>query len=481
MSTVLWLGLLIGAALLLKAYLQDRQQTTHTLLRNYPVLGRARYQLEHLGIFLRQYFFAMDREELPFNRAQRSWVYRAAKNLDNTVAFGSTKIATVPGTVRFLNAPFARLDEECQETPPLTFGPGCRQPYEAKSFFHLSGMSYGALSDVAIRALGLGAAKAGCWINTGEGGLAPLHLESGADIVFQVGTAKYGVRTAEGRLDEAKLAALAQHRQVRMFEIKLSQGAKPGKGGVLPGAKVTPAIARVRGIPEGQDSLSPNRHPEITDVPSCLDFVARVREITGKPTGLKFVLGSDAWLQTLCDEIKRRGLESAPDFLSLDSGDGGTGAAPMGLLDDVGLLLRDSLPLVDNALRAAGLRDRIRLIASGKLITPTDVAFALCLGADVCVTARGFMFSLGCIQALQCNQNTCPTGITTHDPRLQRGLVPSDKAERVAHYHRNLVKEVEQLAHACGLPDARAFERHHASVVQASGVPVNVAALYPRP
>lgn len=481
MSTVLWLGLLIGAALLLKAYLQDRQQTAHTLLRNYPVLGRARYQLEHLGIFLRQYFFAMDREEMPFNRAQRSWVYRAAKNLDNTVAFGSTKIATTPGTVRFLNAPFARLDEECQETPPLTFGPGCRQPYEAKSFFHMSGMSYGALSDVAIRALGLGAAKAGCWVNTGEGGLAPLHLESGADIVFQVGTAKYGVRTAEGRLDEAKLAAIAQHRQVRMFEIKLSQGAKPGKGGVLPGAKVTPAIARVRGIPEGRDSLSPNRHPEITDVPSCLDFVARVRDLTGKPTGLKFVLGSDAWLQTLCDEIKRRGLASAPDFLSLDSGDGGTGAAPMGLLDDVGLLLRDGLPLVDNALRAAGLRDRIKLIASGKLITPTDVAFALCLGADVCVTARGFMFSLGCIQALQCNQNTCPTGITTHDPRLQRGLVPSDKAERVAHYHRSLVKEVEQLAHACGLPDARAFERHHASVVQASGVPVNVATLYPRP
>ena len=481
MSTVLWLGLLLGAALLLKAYLQDRQQTAHTLLLNCPVLGRARYQLEHLGIFLRQYFFAMDREEMPFNRAQRSWVYRAAKNLDNTVAFGSTKIATTPGTVSFLNAPFARLDEECQETPPLTFGPGCRQPYEAKSFFHMSGMSYGALSDVAIRALGLGAAKAGCWVNTGEGGLAPLHLESGADIVFQVGTAKYGVRTAEGRLNEAKLAAIAQHRQVRMFEIKLSQGAKPGKGGVLPGAKVTLAIARVRGIPEGRDSLSPNRHPEITDVPSCLDFVTQVREITGKPTGLKFVLGSDAWLQTLCDEIKRRGLESAPDFLSLDSGDGGTGAAPMGLLDDVGLLLRDSLPLVDNALRAAGLRDRIRLIASGKLITPTDVAFALCLGADVCVTARGFMFSLGCIQALQCNQNTCPTGITTHDPRLQRGLVPSDKAERVAHYHRNLVKEVEQLAHACGLPDARAFERHHASVVQASGVPVNVAALYPRP
>lgn len=481
MSTVLWLGLLIGAALLLKAYLQDRQQTAHTLLRNYPVLGRARYQLEHLGIFLRQYFFAMDREEMPFNRAQRSWVYRAAKNLDNTVAFGSTKIAATPGTVRFLNAPFARLDEECQETPPLTFGPGCRQPYEAKSFFHMSGMSYGALSDVAIRALGLGAAKAGCWVNTGEGGLAPLHLESGADIVFQMGTAKYGVRTAEGRLDEAKLAALAQHRQVRMFEVKLSQGAKPGKGGVLPGAKVTQTIARVRGIPEGRDSLSPNRHPEITDVPSCLDFVTRVREITGKPTGLKFVLGSDAWLQIFCDEIKRRGVESAPDFLSLDCGDGGTGAAPMGLLDDVGLLLRDSLPLVDNALRAAGLRDRIRLIASGKLITPTDVAFALCLGADVCVTARGFMFSLGCIQALQCNQNTCPTGITTHDPRLQRGLVPSDKAERVAHYHRNLVKEVEQLAHACGLSDARAFERHHASVAQASGGPVNVAALYPRP
>jgi glutamate synthase domain-containing protein 2 len=481
MSTLLWLLLIVGAALLLKAYLEDRQQTTHTLLRNYPILGRARYQLEHLGIYLRQYFFAMDREEMPFNRAQRSWVYRAAKNLDNTVAFGSTKNATVPGTVRFLNAPFARLDEDCQASPALRFGPFCRQPYEAQGFFHMSGMSYGALSDVAIRALGLGAAKAGCWINTGEGGLAPIHLESGADIVFQLGTAKYGVRTASGALDEDKLLTVAKHRQVKMFEIKLSQGAKPGKGGVLPGAKVTPAIARVRGIPEGQDSLSPNRHREITDVPSCLDFLARVREITGKPTGLKFVLGSEAWLTTLCEEIHRRGIESAPDFLTLDSGDGGTGAAPMALLDDVGLLLRDSLPLVDNTLRASGLRDRVRVIASGKLITPTDVAFALCLGADICVTARGFMFSLGCIQALQCNQNTCPTGITTHDPRLQRGLVPSDKAERVVHYHHNLVKEVEQLAHACGLPDARAFQRQHASVVQANGVPVNVSALYPLP
>jgi glutamate synthase domain-containing protein 2 len=266
-----------------------------------------------------------------------------------------------------------------------------------------------------------------------------------------------------------------------MFEIKLSQGAKPGKGGILPGAKVTAEIAAIRGIPEGRDSISPNRHPEIDSVGDILDFLAHVREVTGKPVGFKSVIGAYGWLISLCDEINRRGAESAPDFITVDSGDGGTGAAPMPLMDNVGLLVRESLPMVADILHAHGLRDRIRLIASGKLVTPSGVAWALCAGADFVVSARGFMFSLGCIQALKCNKNTCPTGITTHNPRLQRGLDPADKAVRVANYCRNMVHEVEVIAHSCGVPEPRLLRRYHVRIVQADGSSVPLDVLHPWP
>jgi glutamate synthase domain-containing protein 2 len=423
----------------------------------------------------------MDREELPFNRAQRSWVYRAAKNIDNTVAFGSTVDIHRPGSVIFVSSLFPPLEQETTPPEPVTLGPFCRQPYTTRAIFNISAMSYGALSQPAARALSLGAAKAGCWLNTGEGGLAPAHLAGGCDVVFQIGTAKYGVRGEDGLLSEPRLRELAALEQVRMFEIKLSQGAKPGKGGILPAVKVTPEIAAIRGIPAGQDSLSPNRHPDINNLDDLLDQIARIRDITGKPVGFKTVIGSLDWLDQLCANVLRRGVESAPDFITIDSAEGGSGAAPMPLMDGVGMLLSDSLPAVIDRLTAWGLRDRIKVIASGKLINPRGAAWALAVGADFVNSARGFMFALGCIQAMQCNKNTCPTGVTTHDPHLQRGLVPEDKAERVAHFARNMEKEIAMIAHSCGLPQPRALRRQHARLMVENGRSIGLDELYPPP
>ncbi len=473
--------LLIGLAVLgvVVIYIHDVRQTRHAILRNYPVIGHFRYLFEHLGEFFRQYFFAMDREELPFNRAQRSWCYRAAKNLDNTVAFGSTRDLRPPGTIMFVNCPFPTLDEDAVEPGPVTVGPYCRTPYTTSSFFNISGMSFGAISKPAVLALSNGARMAGCWLNTGEGGMSPYHLEGGADIIFQIGTAKYGVRDAEGNLSEQKLQEVAGHKQVRMIEIKLSQGAKPGKGGILPGGKVTPEIANIRGIPVGHDSISPNRHLDIESNSELLDQIEHIRRITGKPVGIKAVLGAVGWLDNLFEEINSRGIESAPDFFTVDSADGGTGAAPMPLIDGVGLPLRESLPLLVDKLCEYGLRERVKVIASGKLVTPTNVAWALCVGADFINSARGFMFALGCIQALQCNKNTCPTGITTHDLDLQKGLNPEDKAVRVMYYQKNMVKEVGIIAHSCGVREPRQLRRHHARIVTETGLSIPLNKLHP--
>lgn len=460
-------------------FVVDIRQTQHAIRRNFPVIGRLRYAFEHLGVFFRQYFFAMDREEMPFNRAQRTWVYRAAKNLDNTQPFGSTRDLRPAGTILFANATFPSLQPSPARAAPVVVGPDCAEPYEAGSLFNISAMSYGAISGVAVRALSNGARMAGCWMNTGEGGLSGHHLAGGADIVFQIGTAKYGVRDAAGRLDEARLRRIAANPQVRMFEIKLSQGAKPGKGGILPAAKVSAEIAAIRGIPMGEASLSPSRHPEIDTTGHLLDFVDRVRRLTGKPTGFKLVLGDPDWLDELCSEIRRRGVESAPDFITIDSGDGGTGAAPLSLMDYVGLPIQESLPLAVDTLTASGLRGRIRIIASGKLITPADVAWALCVGADFVNSARGFMFALGCIQSMQCNKNTCAAGIATQNPRLQRGLDPVDKGERVRHYVENVVQEVGIIAHACGVEDPRQLRREHCRIVSGSGRSVPLSELYP--
>lgn len=321
-------------------YVIDVTQTRHAVRRNYPVIGRFRYFFEYLGEFFRQYFFAMEREELPFNRAQRSWAYRAAKNVDTTVAFGSTRDLRAPGTVIFVNCPYPTLEEDAVEGPPMLIGPHCRLPYLARSFYNISAMSYGSISRPAVLALSRGARQAGIWMNTGEGGLSPYHLEGAADIVFQIGTAKYGVRDLDGNLDDGKLRQVCGHEQVRMVEIKLSQGAKPGKGGILPGAKVTAEVAAIRGIRAGEDSLSPNRHPDIDGNDDLLDTIAHVRDLTGKPVGFKAVIGDPDWLDDLFTAILRRGSVSAPDFITVDSAEGGTGAAPLPLIDDMGLPLR---------------------------------------------------------------------------------------------------------------------------------------------
>ncbi len=470
------IGLLL--LLVIAVYIADTIQTKHAIRHNYPVIGRFRYWFEEMGVFLRQYFFAMDREELPFNRAERAWVYRAAKNISNTTAFGSTRDLRSSGTILFSNCPYPTLDKDSADVTEVTIGISCSQPYTTKSLFNISGMSYGAISKPAVLALSNGARMAGCWMNTGEGGLSPYHLEGGADIVFQIGTAKFGVSNEHGLLSAEKLKAVANHQQVKMFEIKLSQGAKPGKGGMLPGSKVTAEIAKIRGINAGEDSISPNRHIDINNESELLDMINFVRDSTGKPTGIKAVIGAYGWVNDLCLAIKKRGIDSAPDFITIDSADGGTGAAPMSLIDYMGLPLRESLPLVVDIIKYHELHDRIKIIASGKMLTPADVAWALCTGADFITSARGFLFSLGCIQALQCNKNTCPTGITTHDRKLQSGLNAILKAVRVKNYVNNMVKEVGVIAHSCGVDEPRELQRFHARMVTQNGISLPLNEIY---
>lgn len=477
------LGVLVALALflgLLSWFLRDVTQKRHTVLRNFPVIGHLRFFFEHLGEYFRQYFFLNDREEMPFNRATRAWVYRLAKDEGGIIGFGSTYNNQENGAIIFVNDPFPVLEEDKLPTPPLVIGEGwCQHPFVAKSMVNISAMSYGAISSPAVQALSRGAATAGCWMDTGEGGLSPYHLEGGADIIFQLGTAKYGVRDAAGDIDPKKLKEMAAHESVRAFEIKLSQGAKPGKGGVLPAGKVTPEIAMIRGIPVGQDSLSPNRHRDIANVEQLLDKIEWVRDLTGKPVGIKTAIGGWQLMHDLAEAIQRRGLHSAPDFLVIDGGEGGSGAAPQALADHMSLSIMEGLPRVVDVLVETGLRDRLRLVAAGKLVTPAKAAWALACGADFVNTARGFMFSLGCIQALRCHTNTCPTGVATHNPRLQRGLVVEDKAVRVAQYAQNMNKEIAMIAHSCGLRHPRELRREHVRIVQPNGLSIALSTLYP--
>lgn len=485
-STILhWMSIafimLIGTlfALTIVVYFIDRFQTEHAIRHNYPVIARFRYLFEYLGKFLRQYMFAADQDEWPFNRAQRSWVYRAAKNLATTQSFGSTRNINFPGKILFTNCAFPTLEKDSVTSPPLIIGENCKHPYRAESFFNISGMSYGALSRPAILALSKGAKQASCWLNSGEGGVTPYHLEGGGDIVAQIGTAKYGYRDKNGNLSNEKLREVAGNEQVKMFEIKMSQGAKPGKGGILPGNKVTQEIADIRGIPVGEASLSPNRHPDINSNKELLGMIHQVRDVTCKPVGFKFVMGTPEWINQLCEEMVEMGEDYIPDFITIDGGEGGTGSAPVALMDDVGLPLGEALPVVIDTLKQYGLRNRVKVIASGKLINPTMVAWALAIGADFIVSARGFMFSLGCIQAMQCHKDTCPTGVTTHNKRLQSGLNPAVKSKRVASYHNNLVNEVALIAHSCGVSEPRQLSRSYVRKVQATGKSIAFSEIYP--
>ena len=432
-------------------YIKDKL-SSNSIHRNYPVLGHMRYILKELGVFLRSYFFAADREELPFNRFQRDFVNNMADNKGGVIAFGSS----YDGGISFANSPYPKLDEDVLHVKSVIFGPDTKYPYLTDSYFNISGTSYGSMSGAAIQALSAGARIAGAWHNTGEGGFSPYHKAGGGDTVFQIGTANYGVRNKDGSLSYTKLTELAKDDQIKMFEIKLSQGAKPGKGGILPGAKVTETIAETRGIPVGEDSISPNRRTDVSNASELCDLIDRVKSATGKPVGIKFVLGTQQDLVDMLNAFVKRDIY--PSFITLDSADGGTGAAPAALMDHVGMCIKESLPILMAQLRQQGLDSKILVCTSGKLITPADIAWALAQGAVAVNTARGPMFALGCIQALQCDKNTCPTGITTQNKKLVKGLKPDVKSVRVANYLTNTKKQVGYIAHSTGANCARSID-----------------------
>ena len=472
----------LAATVVVIVAVRDLTQRRHTLRRNFPVIGRIRYLLEELGQPLRQYFFAGDLDERPYNRVTRSWVYASAKGQNNLVGFGSQRNHDQLGSMHIVPSMYPTLtDRDSMAAPPRPRVIGARrpQPYQPRRFANISGMSFGALSANAVRALSGGAKLAGCYMSTGEGSLSQYHIEGGGDILYQIGPAKFGCRTPDGRFDDAKAKKILALPQVKMVEIKLAQGAKPGQGGLLPKEKITPEIAAVRGIPMGEDCQSPNRFEEFNDATSLLDFIARVRKLTGKPIGLKMVVGSRDEIDELCREIRRRG--DGPDFIAVDGKEGGSGAAPLALADYVGLPLVDGLVIVDNALRREGLRDDIALIASGKIATGGEVATFIALGADLVHIGRGFLLSIGCIQALRCHTNTCPTGITTQNRWLQAGLDPADKSVRVRNYSLALERDLQMITHACGLTHPNQLHRGHVVVATSPGVRTPLEELFPYP
>jgi len=433
-----------------------------------------------MGQPLRQYFFAGDLDERPYNRVTRSWVYASAKGQNNYVGFGSQVDHHGPGRMLILPSMYPTLTRPTAELPrPRLIGAKRAQPYQPRRFANISGMSFGALSPNAVRALSYGAKLAECYMSTGEGSLSPYHVEGGGDILYQIGPAKFGCRTPDGRFDDEKAASIIALPQVKMVEIKLAQGAKPGKGGVLPKEKITKEIAAIRGIPMGVDCHSPNRFEEFNDAASLLDFVARVRKLTGKPIGLKMVVGSDAEVDALCTEMRQRG--DGPDFIAVDGKEGGSGAAPLALADYVGLPLLDALAIVDNALRRHGLREDVTVMAAGKIATGGEVATHIAMGADVVHIGRGFLFSIGCIQALRCHTNTCPTGVTTQNRWLQSGLNAEDKRVRVLNYALTLEHDLQMITHACGLEHPRQLTREHVVVNISPGVRKPLLELFPYP
>lgn len=429
-------------------YFYRHIQKDHALLTNFGWVAQGRYLLESVGPELRQYLFTNDTEERPFSRVERMEVYRKAKDLDASSAFGS-QMNYGADEFKLRHSFFPTKVSEIQPYS-LVFGEerGVKSAYRISKPVMISAMSYGALGQNAVRALARGAKKAEIPMNTGEGGLPKYHLMEGCDLIFQMGTAKFGCRNDDGTLHETKLREISQLPQVKMIEIKFSQGAKPGKGGLLPKEKITREISELRGVPMGKDVISPPFHVECLDSASTVAFIRRVQEVSELPVGMKFCLGREGEFRALVREMARQGV--FPDYISIDGAEGGTGASPKAFMDDVGIPILSALPAVHAILKEEELRDRTKLVAAGKLINPGKQFFALSLGAQAVYTARGFMLALGCIQAMTCNRNTCPVGITTHNPMLQQGLDIEVKSERVKNYILNLVHDHYELLTSLG-------------------------------
>jgi glutamate synthase domain-containing protein 2 len=425
----------------------DLLQTQHTILRNFPVLGHMRYVLEFLRPEIHQYFIANDEEELPFNREVRSIIYQRSKNVRDTIPFGTDRDIMKVGYT-WVHHSLAPKDA-AELSPRISVGgPDCKKPYDA-SRLNISAMSFGALSSHALMALNRGAQIGGFAHNTGEGGLSPYHLQGG-DLILQIGTAYFGCRDDQGRFDANEFVKEALHDEVKMIEIKLSQGAKPSHGGILPAAKLTEEIARVRKVSMGHDVLSPPAHTEFNSPIGLLQFVKKLRDLSGgKPVGFKLCIGHKSEFLGICKAMLETNI--LPDFITVDGAEGGTGAAPLEFSNHMGEPLEAGLVFVCNALIGINVRDKIRIICSGKVATGFDMVEKVALGADLCNAARSMMIAIGCLQSKQCNANTCPTGIATQNKRLQRGLVVDTKKIRVANFHKNTIHSFLEMVGAMGL------------------------------
>ena len=450
-----WSAAVFGALALLGTW--DMLQKRSTLRRNYPILAHFRYGLESVGPEMRQYFIEGDTAEVPFSRQQRALVYQRAKGVMDVVPFGSQQ-GVYSVDYEWLNHSMAPVHIESHDFR-ITIGSESAQPYSA-SVFNISAMSFGSLSANAIRALNEGAKRGRFYHDTGEGSISPYHREPGGDLVWEIGSGYFGCRNDDGSFNEERFVENAREPQVKMIEIKLSQGAKPGHGGVLPAAKVSAEIAATRGVPAGVDCVSPAAHSAFSDPRGLLRFVARLRALSGgKPAGFKLAIGHPWEWFAIAKAMHETG--ELPDFIVVDGAEGGTGAAPAEFIDHVGLPMHEALLLVHNTLVGLGLRERIRLGAAGKIVSAFDIARTLALGADWCNAARGFMFALGCIQSLSCHTDRCPTGVATQDPARWKRLDVADKAARVAAFHRNTLLALRDLLAAAGLEHPRELGPEH--------------------
>jgi len=436
---------------------RDILQTRHSILRNYPIIGHLRFFFEAIRPELRQYFFDSDLDAQPFSRAQRSVAYQRAKNTIDARPFGTELDVQATGH-EWLTHSMSPTTIDGHDFR-VVIGEGRAQPY-SMSLLNISAMSFGALSANAIRALNLGAKRGNFAHDTGEGSLSKYHRENGGDIVYQIASGYFGCRTEDGHFSPDEFCLRALDPQVKMIEVKLSQGAKPGHGGVLPAAKVTEEIADTRGVPRGEACVSPSAHSEFSTPKELLHFIEKLRNLSrGKPTGIKLCVGHPWELFAIGHAIVETGI--LPDFFVVDGAEGGTGAAPLEFADHVGSPLQEGLLLVHNMLVGIGVRDKVKIGASGKIITGFDIARTLALGADFCNSARGMLFAVGCIQAQSCNSGRCPTGVATQDKGRQRALVVPDKAERVYHFHKNTLHAFQELLEAAGLHSPAQLRPHH--------------------
>lgn len=438
--------------------IRDMTQEKHAVRRNYPILANIRYLLEEIRPEIRQYFLESETDGTPFNRNKRAIVYQRAKRALDKRPFG-TQQDVYAENFEWLTHSISPATPDTSDFRIVVGGPACAKPYSL-SLFNISAMSFGSLSANAIRALNKGALLGNFAHDTGEGGFSPYHREGGGDIIWEIGSGYFGCRNADGSFSADLFAQTATLDQIKMIEIKLSQGAKPGHGGVLPAAKVSAEIALTRGVPLAVDCVSPASHSAFSTPVEMMQFIARLRELSGgKPVGFKLCIGNAWEFAALCKAMLETGI--TPDFIVIDGSEGGTGAAPLEFTDHVGTPLREGLVLAHNCLVGAGLRDQVKLGASGRIITAFDMARVLALGADWCNAARGYMFALGCIQSLSCHTDHCPTGVATQDPIRQKALVVTDKAERVLHFHHSTLEALREILAAAGLRNPRELTPHH--------------------